>query len=192
MESATFLLDLQTAVQQLRATAETELAPLPAGVLNFKPRPDSWSVLECLEHLNRYARYYLPALDKALSRPARPAAPAEPVRYSWLGRKSLDLVRPDNGQQHKTVRHMNPAGSQLGRAVLDEFLGHQTELLALLIRARQGVDLNRRAVPVEFFRLLKLRTGETLEFVVRHEQRHLQQALRAAALAQVPAPVLAI
>lgn len=189
MQPAPFLLDLQSAVQHIRRTTEAELAPLPAEVLNVKPRPDSWSVLECLEHLNRYARYYLPALNKALSRPAKSAA--EPVRHSWLGRKSLDLVRPDNGQQHKTVKHMNPAGSQLGRTVLDEFLAHQAELLGLLARA-QAADLNRRAVPVEFFRLLKLRTGETLEFVVRHEQRHLQQALRAAALAQATAPVLAI
>ncbi|RTQ47582.1 DinB family protein [Hymenobacter gummosus] len=187
MQSPAFLQQLQTAVRQLHATVETELQPLPDAVLNRKPRPDGWSVLECLEHLNRYARYYLPALTKALNgRPA--AAPAAEVRYSWLGRKSLDLVRPDNGRQHKTVKHMNPSGSQLHRAVLTEFLQHQAELLALLASART-TNLNRRTVPVEFFRLLKLRVGETLEFVVRHQERHLQQVLRAA---QTAAPALAV
>ncbi|RAK64629.1 DinB family protein [Hymenobacter edaphi] len=188
MQPTAFLQALHATVRQLRATVETELTPLPDAVLNFKPRPDSWSVLECLEHLNRYCRYYHPALTKAL---AKPGASADDVRYSWLGRKSLDIVRPDNGQQHKTVKHMNPAGSQLSRAVLTEFLGHQAELLHLLTAAR-ATDLNRRAVPVEFFRLLKLRTGETLEFVVRHEERHLQQAQRVAQLAQASAPVLAV
>jgi DinB superfamily len=189
MQPTAFLHDLQAAVRRVRATTETELLPLPDAVLNFKSRPDSWSVLECLEHLNRYARYYLPALAKALAKAA--AAPATEVRYSWLGRKSLNIVRPDNGQQHKTVKHMNPTGSQLSRAVLTEFLQHQAELLALLTTAH-AADLNRRAIPVEFFRLLKLRTGETLEFVVHHEQRHLQQALRTAQVAQAAAPVLAV
>ncbi|MCC3155950.1 DinB family protein [Hymenobacter sp. 15J16-1T3B] len=188
MQPATFLQTLHAAVRRLQATTETELAPLPDAVLNFKPRPDSWSVLECLEHLNRYSRYYHPALAKAL---AKQGSAADEVRYSWLGRKSLDIVRPDNGQQHKTVKHMNPAGSQLSRAVLTEFLGHQAELLYLLTAAR-ATDLNRRAVPVEFFRLLKLRVGETLEFVVRHQERHLQQAQRVARLAQATAPVLAV
>lgn len=191
MQTAAFLQQLQTAVGQLRATTETELLPLPDAVLNFKPRPDSWSVLECLEHLNRYARYYLPAFASALA--ASPAATAadEDIRYSWLGRKSLELVRPDNGKLHQTVKHMNPAGSQLGRAVLTEFLGHQAQLLALLTAARSA-DLNRRAVPVEFFRLLKLRTGEALEFVVRHQERHLQQARRAARQAPAPASLLMV
>lgn len=189
MQAPAFLQQLQTAVRQLQATVETELAPLPDAVLNAKPRPEAWSALECLEHLNRYARYYLPVLTRALAG-AAPAAATE-VRYSWLGRKSLDLVRPDNGQQHRTVKHMNPTGSQLGRAVLKEFLEHQTALLALLAAART-TDLNRRAVPVEFFRLLKLRVGETLEFVVLHEQRHLEQARRASQLAQAAAPVLVV
>lgn len=190
MQVPAFLQQLQTAVRQLQATVETELAPLPDAALNRKPRPDAWSAFECLEHLNRYARYYLPALTKALHG-AAPVASAAEVRYSWLGRKSLDLVRPDNGKQHQTVKHMNPTGSQLGRPVLTEFLQHQAELLALLAAARTA-DLNRRAVPVEFFRLLKLRVGETLEFVVLHEQRHVAQAQRAAQLAQTAAPVLIV
>jgi hypothetical protein len=188
MTFSAFVSELRTAVRTVHATVETELAPLPEAALNFKARPESWSVLECLEHLNRYARYYLPVFTRALAQPDRPD-PAAAIRYSWLGRKSLDIVRP--GKQHKTVKHMNPAGSQLSRAVLTEFLAHQAALLTLLETAATA-DLNRKAVPVEFFRLLKLRTGEALEFVVRHEQRHLQQAQRAALVAQAAAPALAV
>jgi hypothetical protein len=61
--------------------------------------------------------------------------------------------------------------------VLAEFRQHQEQLLQLLARAAHA-DLNRKAVPVEFFKLLKMRTGEAFEFVLVHEQRHMQQALR--------------
>lgn len=176
MDTNTFLTQLQAAVHGLQATVETELASLDDFTLNFKPSPDRWSVLECLEHLNRYSRYYNPAFAKALQQV--PQVGSEPVRYSWLGRKSIAMMQPGNGKQYKAVKHMNPVGSTLGREVLTEFVEHQTQLVTLLAAA-QTANLNKKAVPVEFFRLLKLGTGEALEFVVRHQERHVQQALRA-------------
>ena len=186
MLASRFLQQLTSAVQEALTTVETEWAALPDAMLNAQPGYGRWSALECLEHLNRYCRYYNPALARAL---ARPGSTAGEVSYSWLGRKSLEVVRPANAQAHKTLQRMNPTGSQLQRAVASEFVRHQQELLHLLDQA-QAADLNRRAVPVEFFRLLKLRTGEAVEFVVLHQQRHLQQAERAirqATLAASPA-----
>ncbi|OUJ73459.1 DinB family protein [Hymenobacter crusticola] len=176
MDTTTFLVQLQAAVRRLQAAVETELASLDDFALNFKPTSEQWSVLECLEHLNRYSRYYNPALGKAVQQVAS-ATQSTLVRYSWLGRKSITMMQPGNGKQYKTVKHMNPAGSALSREVLAEFLAHQTQLLVLLTDA-QKTDLNKKAVPVEFFRLLKLGVGEALEFVVRHQERHVQQALR--------------
>ena len=79
---------------------------------------------------------------------------------------------------------MNPARSHLSRAVLTEFQQHHEQLLALLTQAI-GKDLNHKAIPVEFLHLLKMRTGETMLFIVAHARRHTQQAQRAAA--QAPA-----
>jgi hypothetical protein len=177
MDTNTFLQQLQAAVHNLQATIERELAPLDDFELNFKPSPERWSVLECLEHLNRYSRYYNLAIAGAVQQvPAR--VEHELVRYSWLGRKSIGMMQPSNSKQYKTVKHMNPTGSTLGREVITEFQAHQTQLLQLLTSA-QSTNLNKKAVPVEFFRLLKLGIGEVLEFVVRHEERHVQQAVRA-------------
>ncbi|TGE15666.1 DinB family protein [Hymenobacter elongatus] len=192
MLSTILLRQLTDQVQELHATVDTQLRPLDTARLNYKTSTASWSILECLEHLNRYSRYYNEELAKALPSQEQSCNPHE-VGFTWLGRKSYDIVRPDNGKQHKTINHMNPAGSQLGPEVLHEFLRHQQHLLALLTAAT-GTNLNRKAVRVEFFRLLKLRVGEALQFVVAHEQRHVQQALRVvqAAQHQLSAPVLVV
>ncbi|MCB2379996.1 DinB family protein [Hymenobacter sp. BT635] len=189
MLSTVLLRQLTDQVQELHTTAESQLQPLPLPVLNFKPTPGSWSALECLEHLNRYSRFYNAELTTALHAQPQTATPHE-VGFSWLGRKSYDTVRPDNGKKHRTITHMNPAGSQLGTEALHEFLQHQKCLLEMLAAA-QGTNLNRKAVRIEFFKLLKLRVGEALQFVVAHEQRHLQQALRAAHQATT-APILVV
>ncbi|MEJ8803695.1 DinB family protein [Pontibacter sp. H249] len=162
--------------RRLTETVATEFSKLDMAALNHKPSPESWSILECLEHLNRYSRYYNPALAKAIAQNGDGTF-LESINHSWLGKKSLEMVRPQNMKKHKTVKHMNPNNSQLGRATLDEFLKHQQELQQLLQNAK-GTNLNKKAVPVEFFKLLKLRIGETLEFVVTHQERHVQQALR--------------
>jgi hypothetical protein len=188
MLSTDFLRQLTQQVQTLCATVEADLSPRSCQQLNAKASPASWSALECLEHLNRYSRFYNPELARALQGLGTPAAPHE-VGFTWLGRKSYDMVRPDNGKKHQAIKHMNPAGSQLGAGVLQEFLQHQRDLLRLLTAA-EGLDLNRKTVRVEFFKLLRLRTGEALQFVVAHEQRHLQQALRAAQAAPSKSPVL--
>ena len=187
MTTNAFLAQLTEATRQLISTAQTELEPLEMTQLNWQPAPNAWSVLECLEHLNRYSRYYNAQLAQALVRP-HTTAKAE-VAYSWFGRKSIAMMAPDNTKKAKTLKRMNPSGSSLGREVLAAFLQYQQQLLQLLTQA-QHADLNRKAVPVEFFQLLKMRVGETFEFVIMHQQRHMQQALRVKA--SLPAAALAL
>ena len=174
MNASTFLQDLHGRVQLLHATVGTSFAPLETALLNYKPAPERWSILECLEHLNRYSRYYHTQLARALEQPSSPRAE---FSHSWLGRKSIDAVRPENRKAQKTLARMNPNQSQLDAATVAEFLDHQTQLLRLLTRA-QAANLNRKVVAVEFFRLLKLSLGDALEFLVAHQERHVQQAAR--------------
>ncbi|MBC5775840.1 DinB family protein [Pontibacter sp. KCTC 32443] len=172
----TTLDQLSQTISSLAQVVTAEFSTIDSSALNYKPAPESWSILECLEHLNRYSRYYNPVLAKAIANNSD-GNYVPSITYSWLGIKSLDMVRPQNGKKHKTVKHMNPANSQLSQATIDEFLKHQQELQQLILRAKSA-NLNKKAVPVEFFKLLKLRIGETLEFVVTHQERHVQQALR--------------
>ena len=39
--------------------------------LNRQPAPQSWSILECLEHLNRYGNFYLPEIDRQIQKGAK-------------------------------------------------------------------------------------------------------------------------
>ncbi|WP_210489582.1 DinB family protein [Rufibacter aurantiacus] len=184
MDTATFLSQLQQQAQAQKGIIQSEFLPLDSAALNSKPHATGWSVLECMEHLNRYSRFYLPHLERAINATATPLSP-QPVRYSWIGKKSLDLVNPANAKKHKTLKHMNPHNSKLTTQVLTEFLQHQEKLLRVLASAAKA-DLNQKAIPVEFFKLLKMRLGEALEFLILHQQRHIQQAQRVQAQSLQP------
>ena len=41
---------------------------LPMELLNQKPNAKSWSILECIEHLNRYGDFYIPEIKNQLEK----------------------------------------------------------------------------------------------------------------------------
>ena len=177
METQKVITQLINDLQHIESTVKHKLEPLELDLLNRKSTPESWSALECIEHLNRYHRFYNPHLKKAISK----AAPvnSKTIKTTWFGRKSLELMA--NSKKQTTLKRMNPVKSRLSLDTIHEFIRHQQELLTLFPTAHK-VNLNTTSVPVEFLRLLKLKTGEAFLFVVAHEKRHLKQALEAAGL----------
>jgi hypothetical protein len=174
MKSATFLSLLAQDVKVIISSVETEFVSLDQDTLNYKETQDRWSILECFAHLNLYHRFYNNEFRKVLSKANR-SEQNDDVTSNWIGRKFVRMMDPENIKKSKTLKHMDPSRSRLQHSVLAEFLVHQTELLDILTSA-ETTDLNRLKIPVEFFRLLHMRFGDALKFVIVHEQRHLLQA----------------
>ena len=57
------------------------------------------------------------------------------------------------------------------------FIQHQQDLMEL-VDLGSDLNLNKKKVRLEFFKLIKLSVYETIIFMVEHQNRHLQQALR--------------
>ncbi len=143
--------------------------------LNYKVSAESWSILECIEHLNRYGDFYLPEIGYRLT--SAPKGAANPTfKSGWLGNYFAESMLPkEKLNKMKTFKEMNPAGSQLSRGVLSKFCEQQRELLKLLQGAAK-VDLSRVKTSISISKLIKLRLGDTLRIVIYHNQRHLVQA----------------
>lgn len=173
MTTTEFLRTMRKEVEAISSAVTNEFTPVATEKLNQKRNSDSWSALECFEHLNRYNAYYLQAIEKAISRSTNDRS-AE-LRFTWMGRKSIQMMHPSNAKKQKTFKRMNPSTSKVSRGAIDQFLTDQERLLSLL---QQNLcdKLNAKAVPVEFFKLLKMTIAEAIQFVIVHQQRHLLQA----------------
>jgi hypothetical protein len=177
MKSSQLLSSLADNVQSVITDVENEFLDLDESVLNYKSDTTSWSILECFEHLNRYNRFYNEKFENAIASSPQVNNAGE-AKSNWIGRKFIAMMHPDNKKKIKTVKNMNPMlglQSKLNRSSVHEFLRHQHVLLTILNSAKH-VDLNRANIPVEFFKLIKMRLGDALQFVIVHEQRHLIQA----------------
>ena len=173
MKSQSLLLDLIEATR-LNINEVEKLKSNSLANLNTRAQKTSWTVLECIEHLNRYGQFYIPELKKVISKSGYKTASV--FKGSWLGRFFISSIDPNKKTKNmKTPKEMNPFGSVLGIEVLDTFLSQQHELLEILDQAKK-VSLDKTKTKISLSKFIKLRLGETLKFLVLHNQRHINQA----------------
>ena len=173
----TLLNTLEKQVESHLQTAVQIFQNLPASTLLQSSPTGGWSVAQCLQHLNAYGHYYLPEIEKGLTKNADKAGPAT-FTSTWLGSHFTRMMDPaTNQKKYKAFQAYNPPPELDAHAVVAEFIQQQEALLSYLQRARTA-DLNTIKVSVSIARWLKLRLGDVLQFVIAHNQRHLLLAQR--------------
>jgi len=167
---------LQSDVKQLIAAAE-HLQQADAVKLSYPPAEGSWSVAQCLEHLNAYNRYYLPQIVKATTVVSKDL-------NAWFtpgmfGDRFTRMMMPKNvfeiTNKMKASKSYTPQRGLNVEAVFKEFFEHQNKLLLLLEVSRKR-NMSSIRIPVSISKFLKLKLGDTFRFLIAHEQRHIIQA----------------
>ena len=150
------------------------LKHLDEQALNARATEGKWSVLECLEHLNRYAAHYLPLLtERANNAPARKK---ETYKPGLLGKPFAIAMHP--AKRAKTMnspKNMNPMGSALNVSVVDQFILDQTTFEKVLA-SLEGRSLRGSRIPISIVPIVKLHLGDMLHTLVWHNARHCLQA----------------
>jgi len=159
-------------------TQLSELQRMPAEELLQQPSPGKWSIAQVLEHLNGYNRFYLAAIEKALS--GSKTSIATEYKPGWFGNYFTKLMQPDEngkiGKKMSAPKEYNFGPDLDAEQVLVEFAAGQKKLNGLLEQARKA-DLNVK-VPISLTKLIKLKSGDTFRFVIAHQVRHFLQIER--------------
>lgn len=147
--------------------------------LHFRPSADKWSIAEIFGHLNIVHDIYI---RNILSRIAlAPDVRMEHYRSGWLGEWLYGKMMPrSDGTVFKLPSpkrlHANPEGLD-GHEELQRFL-QQCDALDDILRHVSTKDMQGIRIPLSFARVLRLRLGDNLRYIVAHNERHLLQAHR--------------
>lgn len=142
--------------------------------LNWRNNSKSWSVLECLEHLNIYGDFYLPEIENTI-REKSYTSELE-FRPGFLGDYFAKSMQPKAKlNKMKTFKKTDPIGSDLSRNVIDTFISQQNSLLELL-QESEKVSLNKLKTGISITNWIRIKLGDTFRFVIYHNQRHIFQA----------------
>jgi hypothetical protein len=172
------LLEEMVQITEACTAVAKQFRTLSAVQLNYKTDPESWSILECVEHLNLYGDFYLPELEKQILA-QKEQATGKLFRSGILGNYFAELMRTHNGKikKMKSPKDKNPVHSRLTVTTIERFIKQQERLLNIL-RLAGSVDLTRTKTAISLTRLVKLRLGDTFRFFIYHIERHIAQAQR--------------
>ena len=173
--------DLQAMLAQIEAI-KAEGRAVTAGLsddrLNWHPAEGSWSILDCLEHLNVSVTKTLPAFDRAIAEGrAKGQLSGGPFRYGWFARLVVASMEPPPRFRMRSPRLIRVAPSTTRRSaeVLPEFVRVRDQL-AERVRQANGLDLAHVRLISPVNRLLRVPLGCYFDFILAHERRHLWQA----------------
>lgn len=184
--------EIKTIIQKAQ-----KLQTLSNDELNFRTQSESWTVLECIEHLNRYSDFYLQEIEKGIDAKMDKSKSNSIENYifksGFLGNYSANSMLPiqkgivtisENkspsknhslkiGNKMKTFKDKNPIHSGVDKRVLDTFIDDQNEFIRLLEKS-QYVNLNKVKISLTL-PILKFNLGDTFRFVINHQIRHFVQ-----------------
>jgi DinB superfamily len=172
--------ELETLVEHLLTKSIGEWQLVPHAQFALKPSASSWSANECLQHVNSYGRYYLPAIQKAIDKAA--TGSTENFHSGWLGNYFTKMMMPtENGSlatKMKSPKDHAPTNILESHQVIAEFIDQQ-EILLKLLRQSKVIDLHKVKVGISIAPFIKLKLGDVFMFLIAHLIRHGQQADRA-------------
>lgn len=157
-------------------------ADLTQEQLHWQPNEKSWSIAQCLEHLNAYYRYYIPVLKGKIAN-TRFNEPIELFTSSPMGRavyRSVKLGKVYNVKRVlKSRKEYNPIinSSLKSEHPIEEYLKFQEQFVEVL-KASEKVDLRKTKCPLSLRPVVKLNLGDALTFMTYHNERHIYQAKR--------------
>jgi uncharacterized damage-inducible protein DinB len=175
-KSEDLIKELKEDVQRLQAAAD-HLKNTEKSKLVFVENEGKWSVVQCLEHLNEFGRFYLPAIEKTIT--VKTGEKNAWFNSGFLGDYFTKSMKPKNvfdiKNKMKTMKRFTFPNSLNVDTVMKEYIDQKIKLQHLLDTANDR-DLNSIRIPITLTKMIKLKLGDIFRFLIAHEQRHMIQA----------------
>ena len=181
---------LSSLTEHFSEEVKTEFGSLSANQLNWQPNDRSWSIAQCLAHLNAYYRYYIPVFKGKISNTLFTDVP-EFFTSSPLGvavYSSVKLGKLKNVKRKlKSTKDYNPlvnTSLSLGN-VVEEYVQHSKEYKEVL-KAGALINLRKTKCPLSLRPVVKLNLGDAFVFITYHNERHVEQMKKVLASKRFP------
>ena len=152
---------------------------LDQQLLYYKPESQCWSITEIYGHLNITNKTCIHSILKRIK--TSPDVSTTDFMSGWLGDWVYEKLMPRaDGSVYKisAPKKFHAPNKELDAIeVLNQFLEDQDIIHDILLHSSTK-DLKQIRVPFYFTRAVNFRLGDTLRFLIAHNERHLLQAHR--------------
>ena len=149
---------------------------LHAHQLNLRLESYSWSIAECIVHLNLFSDAFVPAIRQSCE-----YARAEewfsdgPFKMDVMGRLLRYALEPPSRWKAVTTLEFEPTFIEPLEQVVPTFVEFQSQLIQLVDIA-SGLDLNRIKIASPVSNHIRYNLYSCFLIIAAHQRRHLWQA----------------
>lgn len=171
--------ELEAQFVAMGAAAQAMINAAGAELCARRPSPQSWSVAECLQHLNISADAYFPIWQQIIANAGpRKTELNAPYRTDFWGWLLSWILEPPARIRSKTPTSFEPVAGATAGSALTGFLERQQRIIAALHRCRgRAIDKVRMSSPVD--RRIRYSIWSSFVIVAAHQRRHLWQGEQA-------------
>ena len=174
------LIKIATEITQANiAIVKNTVKSMSSSQLNWKVSKNTWNINEILAHLNEYSNHYHNTFTHKIEN-TRFKSSKEGFISSPLGKAAWKAMKLGNAKnikrKFKSPKECNPILSPniLKGNQINNFLNQQKKLLSIIDKCTT-VNLRRIKIPTSRSKVVRLRLGDALLFIVYHNERHIQQ-----------------
>lgn len=169
---------------------QNEFGDLTEEQLFWNPDRNSWSIGQCLAHLNAFHRFYVPVFVERVKN-SRFQEPADYFQSSPLGHSTYLKVKlgklKNVKRKLKSPKDYNPLINKSLKVenVVPDFFKYHNMLMDVIEKSR-NVNIRKTKTSFSVRPIVKLRLGDAFAYIVFHNERHLWQAKRVKAHPKFP------
>lgn len=150
---------------------------LNASQLNWRADPKSWSIAQCLDHLIVSNTAYFSMFRKLIESTYEPSFWAKVSPLSgFIGRWFAENLGPVVKTKMNAPPAFRPAQSSIRPNIVSDFINHNDQLLGMIAKLERVPMDTILTSPA--MGLITYSLEHCIQLLIRHEQRHLQQAIR--------------
>lgn len=155
-----------------------EFSSITALQLNWKPAPQSWSIGQCLEHLIIADSLYFPVLQKIAKGNYKISCWEKWSPFTnFFGQFFVRALQEEAKTKMKTTSVFLPSTSDIDLGIMEIFYQHHDMFMNLIAGCSQ-LNLEEIVITSPQFSFVTYRLKHVIQFLIQHEHRHVNQAIR--------------
>lgn len=154
--------------------------------LNWKSSPGTWSIAQCLDHLIASHNAYFPDLEKIASGKYQMSFWEKFSPFTAIGGRIMkDQLQETVKRKMKAPTKIQPATSDINLDIVDRYLSNLEKFLEYISNCRE-VDIDKTIINSPLITIVTYSLRDAFQFLLQHEHRHINQAIRVKANEKFP------
>ena len=178
MKDEVFIRSVLEKGKEAKEKARLEFSNISLEQLNWKPSAESWSIAQCLEHLIIGDSSYFSDLKKITEGTYHMSFWGKYSPFTAAcGRIMKNRLQEQVKRKMIAPEKIRPSASELKLDIIDRYYKNLDEFLAYISNCL-NIDIDKTILTSPTIQIVTYSLRDAFYFLIRHEHRHLNQAIR--------------